>query len=192
MVGVKGTCQEGDVAIKSWSGRLVQIIKDLECLAKKLEFFNLKNGIMNQDDGAGRHGVHLLWQIHFKKKSTRGTVIMENQWKTSRSSPIQLELQEKSSYKQVGQKKRHRVKTWIPEGDLKEREVLHGWTRPREQTGQAPNWTTVLGSFLEETSPIGCWKNHWDRHKGWWSLGSAHEECVHASLPTVKTERALH
>ena len=36
----------------------------------------------------------------------------------------------------------------------------------------------VLGSSVEEASPLGCLVNQWDKEKGWKSLDSGPGECM--------------
>ena len=75
----------------------------------------------------------------------------------------------------------------------KEQKVHTGGLAPRGVSRLSHNlgiW--VLGSRMEETSPLACWEIHWDRQKGWRSLDSTQDECAHAGLLTVRVERALH
>ena len=48
----------------------------------------------------------------------------------------------------------------------------------------------VLGSYTEETSPLGCLENQWDRQKCWQSQDSTREEYRATSLPADRVERS--
>lgn len=54
--------------------------------------------------------------------------------------------------------------------------------------------SSVLGSFIEETSPLGCWEKCWNRKKNWRKLDSTQicpSSCYLAILPSASWVNTL-
>lgn len=48
----------------------------------------------------------------------------------------------------------------------------------------------VLGSYMEETSPLGCLEKLWGRQRGWRSLDYTRVECLDAACHQTGAQRS--